>query len=57
MYLDTPSQTETNCSSPNVRLHHNAGSQVPAPGIADVLLRSDLEQSGSSRGMGNAAEK
>ncbi|XP_009699361.1 PREDICTED: sciellin, partial [Cariama cristata] len=30
---------------------------VPPPRIADMLLRSDLEQSGSCRGMGDTAEK
>lgn len=62
MYLDIPSQIETNCSSQNVHLYYNVGyplglSRVPGPHVADMLLQSDLEQSGSFRGLGDTAEK
>lgn len=62
MYLGTPNQIETSCLFLNVHLHHNIGYllclfQVLAPHIEDMLLQSDLEQSGSFGGTGDIVEK
>lgn len=50
---------DRNCSSPKVYLHYSVGEPCVYPRFQHLILQtgqSDVEQSGSCRGMGDAAE-